>query len=114
MRVVISHGDPRSGHGLKVKHYKGVTEAMAHIRRQDETAGAPRREVVWMADHNMVCAPGEDELRGTAAPGGMRHWQLCQAIEEAENEMDGGGMRDALHALMPRGRRAPTRTRCGG
>eukprot|EP00964_Phaeocystis_antarctica_P153852 scaffold122287_cov63-Phaeocystis_antarctica.AAC.1 len=38
----------------------------------------------------------EDELRGTpAAPGGLRHWQLCQAIEEAENEMDGGGM------LMP-------------
>ena len=87
---------------------------MAHIRRQDESAGAPRREVIWMADHNMVCAPEEDELRGTAAPGGMRHWQLCQAIEEAENEMDGGGMRDALHALMPRGRRAPTRTRCGG
>ena len=31
----------------------------------------------------------------------MRHWQLCQAIKEAENEMDGGGMQDALHALMP-------------
>ena len=47
---------------------------MAHIRRQDESAGAPRREVIWMADHNMVCAPEEDEPRGTAAPGGLRHW----------------------------------------
>ena len=44
MRVVISHGDPRSGHGLKVKHYKGVTEAMAHIRRQDETGTAQVRK----------------------------------------------------------------------
>ena len=101
MRMVISHGDPRTGHYFKLQHYKGVAKAMAHIRRQDEAMGAPRREVIWMADHNMVCAPAEDELRGTAAPGGARHAELCQAVEEAMEEMDQGGMQDALHALMP-------------
>ena len=40
----VSHGDPRSGHYLKVKHYKGVTEAMSHIRRQDETGTAQVRK----------------------------------------------------------------------
>ena len=106
VRLVITHGEPKSDVRSKVQFLTKVLTALESVESGYPVGG---REVVWMGDHNMVTDAQRDEARGTT--GGAQ--QVAEMVTSFESIQRMLGVTDAYLACHP-GLCGRTRTACDG
>ena len=94
IRLVITHGEPKSDVRSKVRFLTRVLAALESVESGCPVGG---REVVWMGDHNMVTDAQRDEERGTT--GGAQ--QVAEMVKSFESVQRMLGVTDAYLACHP-------------
>ena len=92
-RLVVTHGEPRSDPREKIRFLERVRAAVGRVESEHPSKG---RSALWFGDHNMVCDPARDELRGT--PKGAQSLEVVRRFETVQSLL---GVVDAYVACHP-------------
>ena len=83
LRFVVTHTPPQTNMHLKLAHYAAVRKELDTLLQNDRAHGSQPRRHIWMADHNMVCDPINDEM-GSSVSHGTKYYEMVDAVESIE------------------------------